>query len=53
MNHPKDNIDHDRRAFFGVAAGVTAAVVAPGVILHSVSAAPRAEAVTDAVRWVC
>jgi tetrathionate reductase subunit B len=35
----------------GVAAGVTAAVVAPGVVLHSVTAAPRSEAVTSDVRW--
>lgn len=43
--------DSGRRAFMGVAAGVTAAVVAPGVVLHSVTAAPRSEAVTSDVRW--
>ena len=50
-NQPQDPIDVGRRTFLGVAAGVTAATVAPGVFLHSVSAAPRSEAVTDAVRW--
>ncbi|AFL72613.1 sulfate reduction electron transfer complex DsrMKJOP subunit DsrO [Thiocystis violascens] len=46
-----DAVDPSRRAFMGVAAGVTAAVVAPGVLLHAVSAAPRSEAVTADVRW--
>jgi tetrathionate reductase subunit B len=46
-----DQVDGGRRAFVGVAAGLTAAAVAPGVILHTVTAAPRSEAVTDAVRW--
>jgi molybdopterin-containing oxidoreductase family iron-sulfur binding subunit len=49
--HPQDTIDQGRRALFGVAAGVTAAIVAPGVVLHAVSAAPRSEPVTDTVRW--
>ncbi len=44
-------VDSSRRKFIGVAAGVSAAMVAPGVILHSVSAAPRSEPVTSAVRW--
>jgi len=46
-------LDAGRRAFVGVAAGVTAAVVAPGVFLHAVQAAvtPRTTPVTDAVRW--
>ncbi len=35
-----DTINPERRAFLGAAAGVTAAVVAPGVILHQASAAP-------------
>ena len=51
MNHHEDKIDGGRRAFFGVAAGVSAGLVAPGVVLHAVSAAPRSEPVTDAVRW--
>lgn len=51
MNYHEDKIDGGRRAFFGVAAGVTAGVVAPGIVLHAVSAAPRSEPVTDAVRW--
>ncbi|MBK1644120.1 4Fe-4S ferredoxin [Thiocapsa imhoffii] len=40
----------DRRTFMATAAGVTAALVAPGVIMHSV-AGPRTEAVTSDVRW--
>jgi molybdopterin-containing oxidoreductase family iron-sulfur binding subunit len=51
MNHHEDKIDGGRRAFFGVAAGVTAGVVAPGVVLHAATAVPRSEPVTDAVRW--
>ncbi len=43
--------DSGRRAFMTVAAGVSAAVVVPGVILHTVAAAPRSEAVTNDVRW--
>ena len=33
------------------AAGITAAIVAPGIVLHAVSAAARSEPVTDTVRW--
>ncbi|MBK1716865.1 sulfate reduction electron transfer complex DsrMKJOP subunit DsrO [Thiocystis violacea] len=44
-------IDGGRRGFIGVAAGVTAAMVAPGVILHAVAAAPRSQPVTSDVRW--
>lgn len=52
MNQEQEQIDSKRRAFLGAATGVTAAVVAPGVILKTVAqAAPRAEPVTDAVRW--
>lgn len=51
MNEHNETIDRERRGFFGVAAGVTAAVLTPGVILHTVNAAPRSEPVTDAVRW--
>ena len=51
MQHQEDHIDPERRAFLGTAAGVAAATVAPGVILHSVSATGRSEPVTDAVRW--
>jgi molybdopterin-containing oxidoreductase family iron-sulfur binding subunit len=51
MTEQDEKIDAGRRGFIGVAAGLTAATVAPGVILHSVAAAPRSEAVTDAVRW--
>lgn len=45
--------DQGRRDFLGKAATVAAAsTVAPGVFLHSVAQAqPRAEAVTDKVRW--
>jgi len=51
MSQEHDKVDGGRRAFLGVAAGLTAVTVAPGVLLHSVTAAPRSEAVTDAVRW--
>ncbi len=51
MTQEHDKIDAGRRSFIGAAAGLTAATVAPGVVLHTVSAAPRSEAVTDAVRW--
>ncbi len=51
MTQQHDKVDPGRRALVGVAAGLTAAAVAPGIILHTVAAAPRSEAVTDAVRW--
>jgi molybdopterin-containing oxidoreductase family iron-sulfur binding subunit len=51
MTQEHEKIDAGRRSFIGAAAGLTAATVAPGVVLHTVSAAPRSEAVTDAVRW--
>ncbi len=50
-NKAEAPVDGGRRTFLGLAAGLTVATVAPGVILHTVSAAPRSEAVTDAVRW--
>jgi len=40
MKHPPESIDRGRRDLLGVAAGLTAAVVAPGIVLHAVSAAP-------------
>ncbi len=46
-----EGIDPGRRSFLGVATGVTAAMVAPGVVLHAVAAAPRSEPVTSDVRW--
>jgi tetrathionate reductase subunit B len=51
MSQEHDKVDAGRRSFIGVAAGLTAATVAPGVVLHTVTAAPRSDAVTDAVRW--
>jgi len=51
MTQQQDKVDGGRRSFLGAAAGLTAATVAPGVILRTVTAAPRSEAVTDAVRW--
>lgn len=53
MNREPDKIDNGRRSFLGAAAGVSAAAVAPGVVLHTVSAeaAPRTEPVTDKHRW--
>ncbi|EXJ14784.1 sulfate reduction electron transfer complex DsrMKJOP subunit DsrO [Imhoffiella purpurea] len=46
-------IDKERRALIGAAAGVGAAMVAPGVVLHAVQAQadPRSEPVTSDVRW--
>lgn len=44
-------VDSGRRNFIATAAGVSAAMVAPGVILHTVAAAPRSEPVSNAVRW--
>ena len=47
-----EKIDVGRRSFLGAAAGVAAATVAPGVVLHTVAGAePRSEWVTDAVRY--
>ncbi len=51
MTQEHDKVDGGRRSFIGAAAGLTAATVAPGLILHTVEAAPRSEAVTDKVRW--
>ena len=51
MKEPDRQTDQGRRGFIGVAAGLTAAAVAPGVVLHTVAAQPRSETVTDAVRW--
>ncbi len=52
MNDEHEMVDEGRRRFLGRAAGVTTAVVAPGVFLHSIaSAVPRAEPVTSDVRW--
>ncbi|MCF7982945.1 MAG: 4Fe-4S dicluster domain-containing protein [Thiohalocapsa sp.] len=53
MKPDKEKIDNGRRSFIGAAAGVSAAVVAPGVVLHTVdaTAAPRTEPVTDLHRW--
>jgi len=50
---PQDSIDQKRREFVSVASkAAAAAVVAPGVFLHSIgNAAPRSEPVTDAVRY--
>lgn len=44
-------LDPERRGFLAAAAGVAAAVVAPGVLLQTVAAAPRGEPVDSAVRW--
>jgi molybdopterin-containing oxidoreductase family iron-sulfur binding subunit len=48
---PTQGVDAGRRSFIGAAAGLAAAAVAPGVVLHSVSAAPRSEPVNDSLRW--
>ena len=48
-----NNIDQNRRDFVSIASKTTAAaVVAPGVLLHSIAnSAPRSEPVTDKVRY--
>ena len=47
-----EQTDRSRRGFLGTAAGVAAASVAPGVVLHLVAeAAPRAQEVNNQVRW--
>jgi molybdopterin-containing oxidoreductase family iron-sulfur binding subunit len=52
MTKSSEKIDSGRRSFLGAAAGVAAATVAPGVVLHTVAVAnPRSEPVTDAVRY--
>jgi len=52
MNEHKEQLDTSRRGFLGAAAAVTTVTLAPGVVLHRLAVAePRAEAVTDAVRW--
>ena len=53
MNKSSEKIDNARRSFIGTAAGVAAATVAPGVLLHTVADAsnPRSEPVTSAVRY--
>ena len=52
MNNSSEEIDQGRRGFLGAAAGVATMTLAPGVLLHTIaSAEPRAERVTDAVRY--
>jgi len=47
-----EQANQSRRNFLGTAAGVAAATVAPGVVLHVVAeATPRSQAVTSQVRW--
>lgn len=52
MNDENQPLEPGRRAFLGMAAAATSAMVAPGVILHAVAeASPRSEPVTADVRW--
>jgi len=51
MSTDTDQADQSRRQFLSVTAGIAAASVAPGVVLHIAQATSRSEAVTDAVRW--
>lgn len=51
MSNEHTDINPQRRAFLGVAAGIGATLIAPGVILHAVAATPRAAPVTADVRW--
>ncbi len=47
-----ERVDSSRRSFIGAAVGTSAAVLAPGVVLHALAdGQPRAEAVTAEVRW--
>ena len=43
--------NQERRDFLKKGSLAAAVTVAPGVLLHTANAAPRGEAVTDAVRW--
>jgi len=52
MSNHNEQTDLSRRNFLGAAAGAAAVTVAPGVVVHSIAVAgPRADAVTDKVRW--
>ena len=53
MKRESEPTDQGRRDFLGAAAGVSAAVLAPGVALHvpAADAAPRQDPVSDAHRW--
>jgi molybdopterin-containing oxidoreductase family iron-sulfur binding subunit len=51
MSTDYEQADQSRRKFLGTAAGIAAATVAPGVVLHIAQAATRSQAVTSAVRW--
>ncbi len=50
MNTDRET-DQRRRDFLKKGAATAAVAVAPGVMLHTVTAAPRSEPVTDQVRW--
>lgn len=50
MNNERQT-DQGRRDFLKHSAATAAVTVAPGVLLHTASAAPRSEPVTDKVRW--
>ncbi|KAA6185971.1 4Fe-4S dicluster domain-containing protein [Thiohalocapsa marina] len=51
-NDKETAVDNGRRTFLGGAVGVSAAAVAPGLVLHELAqAAPRTEPVTDLHRW--
>lgn len=52
MNEQNDQVHDSRRKFLGAAAGVTAAAVAPGVVLRTVAQAKDpSEPVSSNVRW--
>lgn len=53
MKHETESTNQERRTFLGAAVGLSAATVAPGMILHTAaaSAAPRTDPVTDVHRW--
>jgi len=47
-----ERVNIDRRTFIGAAGGITAAAVAPGVVMHAMAGnQPREEAVSNKVRW--
>lgn len=47
----EQNTDRNRRDFLKQGAVSAAVAIAPGVVLHTASAAPRSEPVSDKVRW--
>jgi molybdopterin-containing oxidoreductase family iron-sulfur binding subunit len=52
MSNSEQQVDQERRGFLGKSLGLSAAVVAPGVMLHTLAGAEdQTQAVTDQKRW--